>query len=50
MRREGCSGLNMLENNNDSSSSNIPDASNKANPVTILVPHLNLETNNCTFS
>ncbi|CDW76948.1 UNKNOWN [Stylonychia lemnae] len=39
--REGCSGL--------SSKSEVTGRSNKVNPVTLIVPHLKLETNNCNF-
>lgn len=39
--REGCSGLSMADN--DCSSS-------KVNPITILVPNIKLETNNCNFN
>ena len=44
---ESSSGIGGSTNINNNT---IADVSNKANPVTILVPHLNLETNNCTFS
>ena len=39
--REGCSGL--------SSKPDIVGRSNKVNPVTLIIPHMKLETNNCNF-
>eukprot|EP00347_Sterkiella_histriomuscorum_P021409 403334075 len=40
---EGCSGLTAKQDQNQS-------ASNKVNPVSLIIPHLKLDTNNCNFT